>query len=101
MFERHFRHYNELGMAREDPTADRWRPEKLIYDYTCYVPLEVWQRAMADLQCKEKRLLTRLRKEAKAEGRAGISQEMIDEYSDWKPDSWIWRQLGQRDCNER
>ena len=61
MFERHFRRYNEIGMAREDPTAHRWRPEKLIFDITWCMPLVAWQIAVSDIQVMEQQALIQIR----------------------------------------
>ncbi len=93
MFERHFRRYNEIGMAREDPTAYRWRPEKLICDFTWCMPLGAWQTAVSDLQVKEQRCLDQTWEK---HGKNGwpFQAQTFDDYNNWGPDMSIWASLG-------
>ena len=93
MFQRHFRRYNEIGMAREDPTAHRWRPEKLIYDLTWCMPVAAWQTAVSNLQVREQRCLVQIWKAHKKAGDP-LLQSIISEYSTWGPDNKIWESLG-------
>ena len=93
MFQRHMRRYNELGMAREDPTAHRWRPEKLICDVTWCMPVAAWQTALSDIQAMEQNCLLQILKAHKKVGDP-LPSSIIEEYSNWGPDNEIWARIG-------
>jgi len=59
MFQRHFDVYNHCGMAAEDPKALRWRPEKLLVDYTPIVTAAEWVEALCSVEAAERDWLAR------------------------------------------
>jgi hypothetical protein len=59
MCQLHFDDYNRTRLAAEDPQAFRWRPEKLLVDYTFIVTAADWTDAFCDLESSERFWLER------------------------------------------
>ena len=59
LFQRLFDPYNHRGMSAEDPQALRWRPEKLLVDFTPIVTAADWTDAICSLEAAERHWLER------------------------------------------
>ena len=109
MFQRHFDVYNHRGMSAEDPQALRWRPEKLLVDYTPMVTSADYMDAFCSLEAAERHWLQRCARSVRDEGAQLHSREVRTEYNVFGPEAQIWEILGlpiyydlcgHRDCPE-
>ena len=97
MFQQHFAAYNQRGMSAEDPQAFRWRPEKLLVDYTPIVTVADCIGAFLNVEYAERRRLQSYRKlhnSPQGFGRPMKIQEIREEWNAFGPDAMIWDMLG-------
>ena len=94
MFQRHFDAYNCRGMSAEDPQAMRWRPEKLLVDYTPIVTAADCLDGFCSLEDAERTWLERYAAWHRRDRHTRIKIQVRTEYNVFGPEAKIWEILG-------